>query len=67
MIIDVEINDQVSRDKLVKDFINMQYKRNNLSFNRGNIRVQGDILEIFPAHLEDRSWRIEFLVILLKK
>ena len=60
MIIDVEINDQVSRDKLVKDFINMQYKRNNLSFNRGNIRVQGDILEIFPAHLEDRSWRIEF-------
>ena len=33
MIIDVEVNDQVSRDKLVKDFINMQYKRNNLSFN----------------------------------
>ena len=36
----------------------MQYKRNNLSFNRGNIRVQGDILEIFP-HIK-RSWRIEF-------
>jgi excinuclease ABC subunit B len=38
----------------------MQYKRNNVSFNRGNIRAQGDILEIFPAHLEDKSWKIEF-------
>ena len=60
MIIDVKVNDQVSRDNLVKNLINMQYKRNNLSFNRGNIRVQGDILEIFPAHLEDKSWKIEF-------
>ena len=60
MIIDIKVNDQISRDSLVKNLINMQYKRNNLSFNRGNIRVQGDILEIFPAHLEDKSWKIEF-------
>ncbi len=60
MIIDIKYNDEIPRDELVKKLINMQYKRNNVSFNRGNIRVQGDILEIFPAHLEDKSWRIEF-------
>ena len=60
MVVDVKINDEISREVLIKKFINMQYKRNNVSFNRGNIRAQGDILEIFPAHLEDKSWKIEF-------
>ena len=60
MVINIKINDEISRDVLVKKLIALQYKRNNTSFNRGNIRVQGDILEIFPAHLEDKAWRIEF-------
>ena len=60
MIIDLRVNDEISRDILVKKLVSLQYKRNNISFNRGNIRVQGDILEIFPAHLEDRSWKVEF-------
>ena len=60
MIIDLRINDEISRDVLVKKLVSLQYKRNNISFNRGNIRVQGDIIEIFPAHLEDRSWKVEF-------
>ncbi len=60
MVINIEINEEISRDLLVKKLIDLQYKRNNTSFNRGNIRVQGDILEIFPAHLEDKAWRIEF-------
>ncbi len=60
MIIDLRINDEISRDVLVKKLVSLQYKRNNVSFNRGNIRVQGDIIEIFPAHLEDRSWKVEF-------
>ncbi len=61
MIIDLRINDEISRDVLVKKLVSLQYKRNNISFNRGNIRVQGDIIEIFPAHLEDRSWKVELI------
>ena len=60
MVINIKVNEEISRDILVKKLIAIQYKRNNTSFNRGNIRVQGDILEIFPAHLEDKAWRIEF-------
>jgi excinuclease ABC subunit B len=60
MIIDIKLNEEISRDVLIKKLIELQYKRNNTSFNRGNIRAQGDILEIFPAHLEDKAWRIEF-------
>lgn len=60
MIIDIKLNEEISRDMLIKKLIELQYKRNNTSFNRGNIRAQGDILEIFPAHLEDKAWRIEF-------
>ena len=60
MVIDIKLNEEISRDVLIKKLIELQYKRNNTSFNRGNIRAQGDILEIFPAHLEDKAWRIEF-------
>jgi len=60
MIIDIKLNEEISRDVLIKKLIELQYKRNNTSFNRGNIRAQGDILEIFPAHLEDKAWRIDF-------
>lgn len=38
----------------------LQYKRNDLAFARGNFRVRGDTLEIFPAHYEDRAWRLSF-------
>src|SRR6056297_577320 len=37
-----------------------QYKRNDQAFQRGSFRVRGDSLEIFPAHLEDRAWRLSF-------
>ncbi len=60
MVINLKVNQDISREILVKKLIEIQYKRNNTSFTRGNIRVQGDILEIFPAHLEDKAWRVEF-------
>ena len=37
--------------------VELQYKRNDIGFGRGDFRVRGDTIEIFPAHLEDRAWR----------
>ena len=46
------------RQKLLRQFTELQYTRNDMSFVRGTFRVRGDIIEIFPAHLETVAWRI---------
>ena len=48
------------RQKLLRQFTELQYTRNDMSFVRGTFRVRGDIIEIFPAHLETVAWRITF-------
>ena len=40
------------------DLVALQYKRNDQAFERGAFRRRGDTIEIFPAHYEDRAWRI---------
>ena len=42
------------------DLVAQQYSRNDDGFQRGTFRVRGDSLEIWPAHLEDRAWRLSF-------
>ena len=46
--------------KIIADLIAQQYKRNDQAFQRGTFRVRGDSLEIWPAHLDDRAWRLSF-------
>jgi len=46
--------------KIMGDLVTQQYKRNDQAFQRGSFRVRGDVLEIWPAHLEDRAWRLSF-------
>ena len=46
--------------ELVRALVGLQYKRNDQAFGRGLFRVRGDVIELFPAHLEDRAWRISF-------
>ncbi len=46
------------RAELVKQLVALQYKRNDMDFHRGTFRVRGDVVEIFPAHYEDRAWRV---------
>ncbi len=60
MTIDLEVGQKVSRQKLLINFTELQYRRNDLSFHRGTFRVRGDIVEIFPAHYENIAWRITF-------
>src|SRR4051812_40939837 len=46
------------RADLLAQLVALQYKRNDLDFHRGTFRVRGDVVEIFPAHYEDRAWRV---------
>ncbi|MCB1784126.1 MAG: excinuclease ABC subunit UvrB, partial [Alphaproteobacteria bacterium] len=47
----------MSREEMIARFVELQYLRNDIAFERGSFRVRGDIVELFPAHFEDRAWR----------
>ncbi|MEL7344822.1 MAG: excinuclease ABC subunit UvrB, partial [Pseudomonadota bacterium] len=57
---DLHMGREYDQRKVMADLIAQQYKRNDQAFQRGSFRVRGDVLEIWPAHLEDRSWRLSF-------
>lgn len=54
----VKVGDRLSRDQLLADLVALHYRRNDGNFYRGTFRVRGDTVEVYPAHLEDRAWRI---------
>ena len=58
MTFQMQIGDRLDQRQLLADLVAQQYKRQDLNFVRGSFRVRGDTIEIFPAHLEDRAWRI---------
>ncbi len=51
---------EISREKVISKFVEIQYTRNDTDFHRGTFRVRGDRLEIFPAYEEDKAVRIDF-------
>ncbi|MES2728484.1 MAG: excinuclease ABC subunit UvrB [Pseudomonadota bacterium] len=58
MTFDIKKGQFFPRQDLIARLIALHYKRNDLSFERGTFRVRGDTVELFPAHFEDRAWRI---------
>jgi len=58
MTFEMKIGDRLNQRQLLADLVAQQYKRQDIHFVRGSFRVRGDTIEIFPAHLEDRAWRI---------
>lgn len=52
--------DDYGRDELLRKLVEIQYERNDVDFHRGSFRVRGDIVEVFPAHDDERALRIEF-------
>ena len=61
MTFSLKLGDKVDQRQLIKDLVALQYKRVQAGdFSRGLFRVRGDTIEIFPAHYEDRAWRIGF-------
>jgi excinuclease ABC subunit B len=60
MMIHVTNGQKLKRDEFLKELIRIQYNRNNVDFSRGNIRVRGDVVEVFPPYEEQRALRFEF-------
>ena len=60
MIFDLKKGQSVDQREVIRKLVALQYKRNDQAFARGNFRVRGDSLEIFPSHYEDSAWRISF-------
>ncbi|SJZ94652.1 excinuclease ABC subunit UvrB [Consotaella salsifontis] len=58
MTFQMSVGDRLDQRQLLADLVAQQYKRRDMDFSRGSFRVRGDTIEIFPAHLEDRAWRI---------
>ncbi|WP_342641690.1 excinuclease ABC subunit UvrB [Rhodoligotrophos ferricapiens] len=50
--------ERIEQRRLLADLVALQYKRSDAGFQRGTFRVRGDTIEIFPAHYEDRAWRL---------
>ena len=57
---DLMVGNDYDQRTIMADLIAQQYKRNDQAFQRGTFRVRGDSLEIWPAHLEDRAWKLSF-------
>ena len=58
MTFGITVNERVEQRQLIADLVALQYKRISSDFARGTFRVRGDVIELFPAHYEDRAWRI---------
>ncbi len=56
----MKVGEKVDQRQIVTDLVALQYRRTNADFARGTFRVRGDTIELFPAHYEDRAWRIGF-------
>ncbi|WP_315855898.1 excinuclease ABC subunit UvrB [Pseudooceanicola nitratireducens] len=57
---DLKAGGMYDQRQVIADLVAQQYRRNDAGFQRGSFRVRGDSLEIWPAHLEDRAWRLSF-------
>ncbi|MEL6564732.1 MAG: excinuclease ABC subunit UvrB [Pseudomonadota bacterium] len=57
---DLRVGKEYDQRQIMADLVAQQYRRNDQAFQRGSFRVRGDSLEIFPAHLEDRAWKLSF-------
>jgi len=60
MTFSLKTGENIDQRQVIADLVALQYKRTGGDFGRGTFRVRGDTLEVFPAHYEDRAWRIGF-------
>ena len=60
LVLDLEKNQALPRDELLRRLVNIQYKRDDMDFYRGLFRCRGDTVEIFPAYEESQALRVEF-------
>ncbi len=58
MVVKLETGGQIDRDQLARALVELQYRRNDAAFQRGNFRLRGETVDVFPSHQEDRAWRV---------
>ncbi|KPQ09862.1 MAG: excinuclease ABC subunit UvrB [Saliniramus fredricksonii] len=58
MSFSLKVGERIDQRQIIADLVALQYKRIQSDFQRGSFRVRGDVIELYPAHLEDRAWRI---------
>src|SRR3989338_5248812 len=58
MVIPLKVGNTIDRSELLRQLVALQYRRNDIDFHRGSFRAKGDVIEIFPSHYEDRTWKI---------
>jgi excinuclease ABC subunit B len=58
MTFSLKRGDKIEQRQLIADLVALHYRRNDMNFVRGSFRVRGDTIELWPAHLDDRAWRI---------
>ncbi len=59
-VVSLRVGQEISRDRLLRDLVTIQFDRNDIDFQRGRFRVRGDVVEIFPASREEKALRVEF-------
>ena len=59
-VVSLRPGQEISRDQLLNDLVDIQFERNDIDFQRGRFRVRGDVVEIFPASRDDHAFRVEF-------
>ena len=52
--------DKIGQNDVMHALVDIQYKRNDMAFERGDFRVRGDTLDVFPSHSQDRAWKLSF-------
>ncbi|MCY4459577.1 MAG: excinuclease ABC subunit UvrB [Albidovulum sp.] len=60
MIVDLAAGQEYNQREIMASLVAQQYRRNDQAFQRGTFRVRGDLLEVWPAHLENRAWQYSF-------
>ncbi len=60
MILQLETGRDLRRDDMLRKLVEIQYERNDIDFHRSTFRVRGDVVEIFPAHEDEKVVRVEF-------
>ena len=58
MVVRLEAGGQIERDTLARALVELQYRRNDVAFQRGAFRIRGETVDVWPSHLEDRAWRV---------
>ena len=60
MMVPVRVGQELDRDELLKNLVSILYERNDIDFSRGKFRVRGDVVEVYPAYLDETAIRVEF-------